>query len=121
MSFESSMEPYAQLVRALLPRAAAMSLFDSAGKLLWSSTTSANPDLFAVVLNAIGERSGADDAGLHCALPDDGPAYLFWLRDAKGGVAAVAAVVCNRPSSDVHVLPFSFVQEQLKPAIELLR
>ncbi len=120
MSFEASMEPYAQLVRSLLPRAASVSLFDSSGKLLWSSAVSANPDLFAVVLQAIGERN-AEDLGLHCALPDDGPAYLFWLRDGAGSIAAVAAVVCNRPPSDNHVLPFSFVHEQLKPAMELLR
>ncbi len=126
MSFEASMEPYAQLVRSLLPRAAAVSLFDNTGKLLWSSTSSANPDLFAVVLQAIGEREArpkgsAEDVGLHCALPDDGPAYLFWLRDAAGAVAATAAVVCNRPPPEGNVLPFSFVHEQLKPALELLK
>ena len=49
MSFEASMEPYAQLVRSLLPRAASVNLFDNAGKLLWSSTTRATPDLFALV------------------------------------------------------------------------
>jgi diguanylate cyclase (GGDEF)-like protein len=126
MSFEASMEPYAQLVRSLLPRAASVSLFDNTGKLLWSSTSSANPDLFAVVLQAIGEREArpkgsAEDVGLHCALPDDGPAYLFWLRDAAGAVAATAAVVCNRPPPEGNVLPFSFVHEQLKPALELLK
>ncbi len=53
--------------------------------------------------------------------PDDGPAYLFWLRDAGGGVAAIAAVVCNRPQGETEVLPFSFVYDHLKPAMELLR
>jgi diguanylate cyclase (GGDEF)-like protein len=126
MSFEASMEPYAQLVRSLLPRAASVSLFDRSGKLLWSSASSINPDLFAVVLQAIGEDH-ADDAGMHCVLPDEGPAYLFWLRDSKsadpssGRLAAVAAVVCNRPPNESNVLPFSFVYEQLKPAMELLR
>ena len=122
MSFEASMEPYAQLVRSLLPRAASVSLFDNTGKLLWSSVASANPELFAVVLQAIAHLDkDRDGAGQHCALHDDGPAYLFWLRDAAGGVAAIAAVVCNRPVSDVDVWPFSFVHEQLKPAMELLR
>jgi diguanylate cyclase (GGDEF)-like protein len=126
MSFEASMEPYAQLVRSLLPRAASVSLFDRSGKLLWSSASSINPDLFAVVLQAIGEDH-ADDAGMHCVLPDEGPAYLFWLRDSKaadpssGHLAAVAAVVCNRPPNESNVLPFSFVYEQLRPAMELLR
>jgi hypothetical protein len=53
VTFENSMEPYAQLVRSLLPRAASVSLFDSAGKLLWSSAANTNPDLFALVLQAI--------------------------------------------------------------------
>jgi diguanylate cyclase (GGDEF)-like protein len=127
MSFEASMEPYAQLVRSLLPRAASVNLFDNTGKLLWSSTASANPDLFAVVLQALGDievqtRSGnGEGLGQHCALPDDGPAYLFWLRDAAGAVAAIAAVVCNKPQGETEVLPFSFVHDHLRPAMELLR
>jgi diguanylate cyclase (GGDEF)-like protein len=127
MSFEASMEPYAQLVRSLLPRAASVNLFDNTGKLLWSSTSRANPDLFAVVLQAIGEleeqqqKDHGDSIGQHCALPGDGPAYLFWLRDATGAVAAIAAVICNRPPSETEVLPFSFVYEHLRPAMELLR
>ncbi len=36
-------------------------------------------------------------------------------------MAAIAAVVCARPASPNEVLPFSFVLEQLRPAIELLR
>jgi diguanylate cyclase (GGDEF)-like protein len=127
MSFEASMEPYAQLVRSLLPRAASVNLFDNAGKLLWSSASSANPDLFAVVLQALGEledqrlKGNGDSVGQHCALPDDGPAYLFWLRDSADAVAAVAAVTCIRPPAETEVLPFSFVYEHLKPAMELLR
>ena len=121
MSFETSMEPYAQLVRSLLPRAASVNLFDSAGKLLWSSTASVNPDLFALVLQALGEAEQDREGGQHCVLPDEGPAYLFWLRDTADAIVAVAAVVCNRPNSDAEVLPFSFVYDHLRPAVELLR
>ena len=59
MSFEASMEPYAQLVRSLLPRAAALCLFDHTGKLLWSSVASTNPDLFALVLQSIAQLDGS--------------------------------------------------------------
>ena len=62
-----------------------------------------------------------DGDGQHCALPDDGPAYLFWLRDAAGNVAAIVAVVCNRLKVDADVLPFSYVHDHLRPALELLR
>ena len=126
MSFENSMEPYAQLVRSLLPRATAVSLFDNSGKLLWGSAASTNPDLFALVLQAIAQLDGphgknSEGAGQHCALPDDLPAYLFWLRDGAGSVAAVVAVVCTRLKADADVLPFSYVHDHLKPALELLR
>jgi diguanylate cyclase (GGDEF)-like protein len=126
MTFENSMEPYAQLVRSLLPRAASVSLFDSTGKLLWGSTASTNPDLFALVLQAIAHLEGvvgnrSDCAGQHCSLPDDVPAYLFWLRDVAGNVAAIVGVVCNRARAESDVLPFSYVHDQLKPALELLR
>ena len=111
MSFESSMEPYAQLVRSLLPRASALCLFDHTGKLLWSSVANTNPELFALVLQAITQTeaagtNGAAGAGIHSALPDNSPAYLFWLRDDRGALAAIAAVVCNRLVTDDKVLQF---------------
>ena len=126
MSFENSMAPYAQLVRSLLPRAASISLFENTGKLLWSSAPSANPDLFALVLQAIAQIEGplgkkGEVDGQHCSLPDDVPAYLFWLRDGAGSIAAIVAVVCNRIKVDADVLPFSYVRDHLKPALELLR
>ena len=127
MSFETSMEPYAQLVRSLLPRASALCLFDAAGKLLWSSVASTNPELFALVLQGIAHfdaQEGArqsDTIGQHCALPDEAPAYLFWLRDERGALASVVAVVCNRLANDANVLPFSYVHDHLRPALELLR
>jgi diguanylate cyclase (GGDEF)-like protein len=121
MSFEHSMEPYAQLVRSLLPRAASVCLFDNKGKLLWSSAANTNPDLFALVLDGLAQIEGDRECvGQHCALQDDGPAYLFWLRDSVANVAAVVAVVCNRIKSDSDVLPFSFVHDHLRPALELL-
>jgi diguanylate cyclase (GGDEF)-like protein len=122
MTFDNSMEPYAQLVRSLLPRAASVSLFDHSGKLLWSSAASANSELFALVLQAIAQTDGTrDGVGQQGALPDDGPAYLFWLRDAAGKIAAVVAVVCSRVKDDAELLPFSYAYDHLKPALELLR
>ncbi len=119
MSFETSLEPYAQLVRSLLPRAAAVNLFDNTGKLLWTSAAATNSDLFALVLQAIAQPGERGD-GQHLALSDDGPAYLFWLRDSRDSVAAVVTVLCT-PRADANVLPFSYVHDTLKPALELLR
>ncbi len=121
MTFDASMEPYAQLVRSLLPRAASVCLFDNTGKLLWASAAETNPDLFGVVLQAITQlEGGREGVGQICALPDDAPAYLFWLRDTHGNLAAAVAVSCNRQKPG-DVLPFSYVHDQLQPALELLR
>src|SRR5215510_9688884 len=122
MTFEVSMDPYAQLVRSLLPRASALCLFDPSGKLLWSSVAHPNPELFALVLQSIAQVDGNQTGiGQHAALPDDSPAYLFWLRDEREALAAVVAVVCNRLPTDANVLPFSYVHDHLRPALELLR
>lgn len=121
MSFVNSMEPYAQLVRSLLPRAASVNLFDNTGKLLWTSAQATNPDLFALVLDAIAQIETVSGEGQHCALPEEGPAYLFWLRDPRGNVAAVVAVVCSKRPGEADPLPFSYVHDHLKPALELLR
>ena len=50
------MEPYAQLVRSLLPRAASVSLFDNGGKLLWSSAANTPEASQTVTSNAIRTR-----------------------------------------------------------------
>ncbi len=127
MSLETSMEPYAQLVGSLLPRAAWLSLFDKTGKLLWTSAASTNPDLFALVLQGIASIESHPDhtsegaGGQLVQLPGEGPGYLFWLCDEHGALASIAAVVCNRVRADGELLPFSYVREQLKPALELLR
>src|SRR5262245_49626506 len=113
MSFEASMEPYAQLVRSLLPRTAALCLFDHTGKLLWSSVANTNPELFALVLQSIAQLEGpqhdSGSVGQHAALPDDSPAYLFWLRDERDSLAAIVAIVCSPQTKEV--LPFSYVLE----------
>ena len=124
MSFENSMEPYAQLVRSLLPRAAAVSLFDNTRQaaVVQRREHQSGPVRAGAAGHLASRRPRTGDGvGQHCALPDDGPAYLFWLRDARGDVAAIVAVVCNRLKVDADVLPFSYVHDHLKPALELLR
>jgi diguanylate cyclase (GGDEF)-like protein len=121
MSFENSMEPYAQLVRSLLPRAASLSLFDSTGKLLWTSAQATNPDLFALVLQGIAAmEQDRDGLGLQVPLSDEGPGYIFWIRGENNALVAIAAIVCT-PVRGNDLLPFSYVRDQLHPALELLR
>ncbi len=128
MSFEASMEPYAQLVRSLLPRAAALCLFDNAGKLLWSSVANTNPELFALVLQGIAQldrrhpaRSSAPaSASTARCRTKRPPIYSGCVTSATRWPRWWPSFATGWPR-DANVLPFSYVHDHLKPALELLR
>jgi diguanylate cyclase (GGDEF)-like protein len=118
-----SFEPYVQLIRSLLPRAASIALFDTKGDLRWSSDTTAGPDLLNVVDDALSTaRNVSDSAGQLRMLAGNLPVYLCWLRNDASRLLAVLAVVC-RPTTDqdADARNFSFVYALLRPAIECLR
>ena len=54
----SELEPYAQLIRALLPRAAGISVFDPEGELRWTSEPSVAADLPRLVTPVGGGLGG---------------------------------------------------------------
>lgn len=118
-----SFEPYVQLIRSLLPRAASVALFDTNGDPRWSSETTTGPDLLNVVDDALTTaRTVPDSAGQLRALAGNQPVYLCWLRDDAARLLAVLAVVC-RPvvDQDTDTRNFSFAYALLRPAIECLR
>ncbi len=64
MTQRHALEPYAQLVRSLLPRSNAINIFDALGDLVWSSVNSAGPDMFRLVAEAISvAEADSDSAG----------------------------------------------------------
>jgi diguanylate cyclase (GGDEF)-like protein len=114
-------EPYVKLFKSLLPRTSGVALFDSQGKLRWSSETAVGPDLLNVVDDALlAGRDVSDSAGTFRVLEGNLPVYLCWLRDDAARRLAVLTVVC-RPEQDVGTRSFSFAYALLRPAIECLR
>ncbi len=121
MTQRHSLEPYAQLVRSLLPRSNAINIFDALGDLVWSSSNSAGPDMFRLVAEAISvAEADSDSAGQLRQLPDSGPTYLFWLRDERNKLALIVAISCRR-IGDGEQQSFAFVNGILRPALECLR
>ncbi|HEX4618353.1 MAG TPA: GGDEF domain-containing protein, partial [Steroidobacteraceae bacterium] len=116
-------EPYARLVRSLLPRASNLAIFGAAGDLLWSSETMTGPDLMNVVEDAlVSARSGESGAGQLRTLAGDLPVYLCALRDDAGGLLAMVAIVCRPNEGGERRHPdFSFAHSLLAPALECLR
>src|SRR5689334_24430741 len=91
-----SFEPYAQLVKSLMPRASSVAVFDALGELRWSSETTTGPDLVHLVeetLNAA--RSDKGNAGEVRMLDGNVPVYLFWLRSDADDLVAIVAILCK--------------------------
>src|SRR5690606_33860246 len=110
--------PYGQLVAALLPRAAGLSIFEPDGQLRWTSDDTDDPLLPPLV------EQSATLAALHTApgerlqIRHDEPVYLFWLRDAERRLTAVLCVRWRLAQSDPRT--FAYVHAMLRPVIECL-
>ena len=120
----SSFEPYAQLIRSLLPRTNGVAVFDAAAQMRWSSEAALAPDLPHLVESAV-EAAGSSPqgAGQSRLLEGGLPVYLCWLRDEGDKVFGILAVVC-RNNAEGHAgeeTGFTFAHALLRPAIECLR
>ena len=92
-----SFEPYVQLVRSLLPRAASVALFDASGKMRWSSETTTGPDFQSLVEDALDACGGNPQGpGLMRMLDGSLPVYLCWLRDDAEQLIGIVAVACRQ-------------------------
>jgi hypothetical protein len=119
----SSLEPYTQLLRALLPRMSSLSVFDARGHMHWSSEMSVSPELSGAVASAA--RDSAHDPGsfgVQCVAGSE-PTYLFWLLadDAAPGAPPFVVVAISFRASDGEQKSFAFVHGLVRPALECLR
>jgi diguanylate cyclase (GGDEF)-like protein len=120
----SSLEPYAQLLRALLPRLTDLAVFNARGELHWAGAMAVGPDLSQAVVASLETAASTPDSQgeVHTAAGE--PAYLFWLRrddsPAEPKPFALVAITC-RNSADGEQRGFSFVHALVRPAIECLR
>ena len=119
-----SFEPYAQLIRSLMPRAISVTVFDANGEMRWSSETTTGPDLANLIVDVLPHaRSQRDSSGELRSLENSPPVYFCWLRNDRQSLVAIVAVVC-RPSSNGEADPvrsFALAYAFLRPALECLR
>jgi diguanylate cyclase (GGDEF)-like protein len=122
---DPSLEPYAQLLRALLPRMNSLSVFNALGGLHWSTEMSVDPAVMALVPPTIRKAEGEPASnGEQCTAGGE-PIYLFWLRRDDGTAPAtpfaVVAIGFKPANGDAEQRAFSLVQALVKPGIECLR
>jgi diguanylate cyclase (GGDEF)-like protein len=119
----SSLEPYTQLLRALLPRMNSLSVFDPQGHLHWSSEMSVPPEIAGVVAQAVKDGREPGSAGVQRAVGAE-PFYFFWLMADEPGIDALPFVVVSigfRHTAEGEQRSFAFVHGLVKPALECLR
>jgi diguanylate cyclase (GGDEF)-like protein len=111
--------PYAQLVAALLPRAAGLSIFRPDGELSWTSDGTVAQALPGLVAQAAAKAVFDDEPGVRLQMGADEPVYLFWLRDANRKPSAVLSIRWRNVENDPRT--FSYVHAMLRPVVECLR
>jgi diguanylate cyclase (GGDEF)-like protein len=119
----ASFEPYAQLIRSLLPRSRGVTLFDSQGERRWGSEPTSVPELMRLVGESLGAARAANGgAGLMSLLPGNAPVYLCWLRDDAARLIAGVTVECRAIAErEVEAGTFDVAHALLKPALECMR
>jgi diguanylate cyclase (GGDEF)-like protein len=119
----TSLDPYGQLVKLLLPRALSIAIYDRSGVPLWMSEGCEESDLLPVAEEALSAARAktapsSDFHGFDTLINGD-PAYIFLLRDGKTELIGAVAVSCRDPGSS-NSRPFSFTQGLLRPSLEVL-
>jgi len=118
----TTLEPYAQLVRSLLPRTSGIAVFDSRANLRWTSDSATWPELVGEVERSVREAAAdATSPGQLCVLEGDVPLYLCWLRDEDTRELLAVVAIQGRASHEGEQRAFSFVHALIRPALECLR
>jgi diguanylate cyclase (GGDEF)-like protein len=117
----TSLDPYGQLIKMLLPRALCVAIYDRVGLPLWLSDGCDGPDLHDVVaetLAAAGDNSTEASDGVSLSW-DGAVAYVFLLRNDSRQVIGAAALSCREPPVGEQ-RPFSLIHGLLRPVLEIL-
>ena len=120
-ALSTSLDPYGQLVKMLMPRALCIAIYDRIGVPLWLSDGCDGVDLLQLAEESLNAARNEDpdhatrDGFARCW--DGDTAYVFILRDGATLLGALA-VACQDGSSGSR--PFSLIQGLLRPALQVL-
>jgi diguanylate cyclase (GGDEF)-like protein len=122
-TFSTSLDPYGQLVRVLMPRASQVAIYDRLSTPLWLSDGQDGADLLRLVEESLNSvrygSSGSDQESRHgfSRSWDGDTAYIFLLREGATLLGALA-VSCQDGSSGAR--SFGFVHGLLRPVLQVL-
>ncbi len=116
-----SLEPFAQLFRAMMPRAATIAVFNAAGRMRWSSDATIGPDLSSRVDAMLPVARNPTSGEGTLEMLGGQPSYLFWIRGERQALLAVVAVLTRAAPNENEPRAFSFAHSLLRPALECMR
>lgn len=118
----TSLDPYGQLVKMLLPRAQSIVIHDRLGVAVWASEGFDDSGLSQLVQEALArELTGpVRQEGFAEGLGGEQTAYVFMLRDSTGAFIGCIGLVSRESAQQKEARPFSLVHGLLRPALECL-
>ena len=119
-----AIENYVKLLRALLPRAQSVNIYDQQGEMLWATRMSMSHEISGVVGRSMRECTANPELSGRLELLRGGPIFIFWLRsdDVTTGGTPLATVAIRFPERDRHeACSFGVVEELVRPVLDCLR
>lgn len=117
----TSLDPYGQLLKMLLPRAHSIVVCDRLGVTVWASGDNDDIELQALQQHAQAAelaQPGAAGDGFAEPLPGEQVAYVFVLRSGDGAMLGVVGMASRESNREPR--PFTLVQGLLRPALQCL-
>jgi len=122
-SRSTTLEPYGQLIRMLMPRAQSIAIYDRLGVPAWMTDGRDVPELRRLLQEALSAelRPGERSTGRMQPMDSEHAVYVFLLRDGADALVGAAGVVCREATKGREARPFTLVHGLLRPVLDCLQ
>jgi diguanylate cyclase (GGDEF)-like protein len=120
---DASFEPYARLLRMLMPSVGSVVVHDGFANLVWSSDDGDLSDSPEIVKEAIANAlaEGSEFAGIVRTLDADRVVYSFAVRGEQIELLGVISMIARLSGKQTEARPLNYVRPLIQPALECLR